>query len=176
MSLSPSRTVPVHSHSLGELMAALTSLAQYSAQLLAGPQEAQPSRRAIWPPFSCLLHLSCHSPALHQCGFISSLFRDLSSSRLGSIVIHRSLFSFYPSTSVVHLPVLLFSHPSTSSPLFPLCSNEGVGSSVINDGLSRVWVCVCVCVARVRFAFVTCRQAHALINVSAYFDVCIWSR
>lgn len=143
MSLNRSRTVPVHSHSLGELIGALTSLGTITCWARGGtaitPCNLPPPTTTTTFSISAG---SCHSPALHQSGFISRLFRDLSSSRLGSIVVHLSPFPFYPPTFLMHLPALLFSHPRTISPLFPLCSNEGVGSAVINDAL-----CVCECVS-----------------------------
>lgn len=133
MSLNPSCAVPVHSHSLGELIAALTSLVQYSAQLLAGPQEAQPSPSSS-PSLCRLLSLSSslsewlHFPTLSR--FIVLL---------GSVVVHLAPFSIYP-----NLPGCSFLIPAPFHP-FPLCSNGGVGSAVISEGLSRVCASVYSC-------------------------------
>lgn len=182
MSQNPGPIVPVYSRSLGELLviAALTALIQYSVKLLAGPHEAQPLQHAIWPP-SHIYHLSgiC---VLWLSSSPSEWFRFPPLLRF--IVLparpycHPSLtiFLFSP-TSLMHLPVLLFSLPSTISPLFPLCSNEGVRSAIINDRLNRDCARVHVlCWACTLFLFHAkeSRLVNLLIDVSAY--VFIWSR
>lgn len=181
MSQYPSPIVPVHSRSLGELIAALTALVQYSVKLLTGPHEAQPSQCAIWPP-SHSLHLSLCVLSLSSSPSEWLHFPPL----LRFIVLparphcHPSLTIFLlPPTSLMHLPALLFSHPSTISPLFPLCSNEGVRSAIINDRLN--WVCarvhmLCWACALFLFHAKESRLINLLIDVSACVYVCIWSR
>lgn len=133
----------VHSSHLNELIAGLTALVQYTAQLLPGPHTAQPSHRAIRPP-SRFLHrspLSCYTPA--SGGFVSHPSLDSSAPLLSYFVIHLSSFSFYfhPTLSISVLLFFLSISEVCSSPfhpllthLLPLISAEGV-RSVINNRL-----------------------------------------
>lgn len=131
MSLSPvscSSGPLVHSSRLEELIAGLTALAQYTAQLLPGPHTAQPSHSAIRPP-SRFLHrspLSCHSLTIRVASFLTpfEIYRPPARQHC-----HPSLIIFFlPPFSLIHLPAPILSFPPlpwstqfTVSP-FPLSS------------------------------------------------------
>lgn len=148
-------------------------------KLLAGPHKAQPLQHAIWPP-SYSLHLSLCVLSLSSSP--SEWLRFPTTLRF--IILparphcHPSLTIFLlPSTSLMHLPVLLFSHSSTISTLFPLFSNEGVRSAKINDRLNRVRASVLVlCWGCALFHAKGSRLVNQLIDVSTCAYVCIWSR
>lgn len=99
------------------------------------------------------------------------IYRPPNSAPLSSISHHFP--SPPPPTSPVHLPALLFSHPSTISPLFPLCSKWRCRVS------SNQWPtelgCVCECVSTLCFCFVqrkagrhTCWLMSVLVQTCAY--------
>lgn len=119
VSLVSCSSVPlVHSSRLEELIAGLTALVQYIAQLLPGSHTTQPSHRAIRPPSRFLCHspLSCHTPS-YQGDFVSHLSLDLSSPCLvvlSSSSCHFSFTSILPSScssillSIPEVPTLPF--------------------------------------------------------------------
>ncbi len=121
MSLSPVSCISVplvHFSRLEELIAGLTALAQYTAQLLPGPHRAQPSHRAIRAP-SRFLHpspLLCHSPTLHQGRFVSHPSLDLSPTRTAPL---SSISHHFPFTSILPHPSPIFSFPSPNYAVSP---------------------------------------------------------